>query len=91
MLPKYYTIGDVLDDMFEGMGYFSPRNNSYSFHTRGQIVDTDRYDIVLKKEFAEKELNRKEEELRRFVEIHKITLKQKQDEIDTLRNKLTNK
>jgi len=99
MLPTRNTIGDVLDDIFEGLGYFSPQNNSYPFHTRGQIVkfpmteivDTNRYDIVPKKSFVEGEIKRKEEELRRFVEIHKITLKQKQDEIDSLRSKLTNK
>lgn len=86
---RRYTFGDIFEDVFAGINYLSPWRYSYTFS--GQIVDTSRYDIVPKREFIEGEITRKEEELRRVEEIHKITLKQKQDEIDSLRKKLTNK
>lgn len=87
MLPKRYTVGDIMDDMYAGLDYFA--SESYTF--KGQIVDTEKFDIIPKRDYLEGEITRKEEELKRIEEIHKITHKQKQDEIDTLRKRLINK
>ncbi len=79
------SIGDVFDDMAYGFNYLSPLRTNYSF--RGTIIDTDKYDIVPKRSYLEEEISRKEEELKRIEEVYKINLKQKQDEIEDLKNK----
>jgi hypothetical protein len=58
------SIGDVFDDMARGfyeMDYLNPLRTNYSF--RGQIVDTDRYELVEKKDYTEKRIKAKQEEI----------------------------
>jgi hypothetical protein len=72
-MRKYWAYNDLatgfdeLDNFFSG--FFPHRSISCSF--KGQLVDTDKYDLVLKKEYVEEEIKRKEEELRRLDELRK--------------------
>lgn len=84
---RRYTFGDIFEEMFEGRYFFSPQSNNYTF--RGQIVDTDRYDIVLKKEFVEKEIANKEDELKSVEETHRKELMKIQQEISVLKRALS--
>lgn len=55
------SIGDVFDDMAYGFNYFSPLRTNYTF--RGQIVDTDRYEIRERPDYTEKRIKAKQEEI----------------------------
>lgn len=62
------SIGDVFDDMAYGFDYFSPLRTNYSF--RGQIVNTDKYDIVPKKSHQEELIRKKQEEIDALEQEH---------------------
>lgn len=61
-------ISRVLDDMAYDFNYFPPQSQSYTF--KGQIVDTDKYDIVAKKEYRLELLKLKEEEIEALDRQH---------------------
>ena len=52
---------NVFDDMAHGFNYFTPSTTDFSFS--GQLVDTEKYDIVPKLTHYETLINRKQEEL----------------------------
>jgi len=61
-------ISDALDDMAYGFNFFPHGGTSYSF--KGQVVDTDKYDIVPKKEYRQELLRLKEEEIEALDRQH---------------------
>jgi len=70
MIRKYYY-GDVsrmVDDMFRGFESF-PFISDLSF--KGQLVNTDDYDIIPKRSKIERELKEKEQALQEFKERQK--------------------
>jgi hypothetical protein len=73
---------------------YSPLKSSLTF--KGQLVDTELYDIVPKKSYTEKQIKLKEEELERLKTSQKLTNErfdiEKQNlknEIEGLKRKLT--
>jgi hypothetical protein len=81
------AIGQVLD-------MYSPLKSSFTF--RGQLVDTELYDIVPKRGYTEKKIKEKEEELERLKTSQKLTNErfaiEKQNlnnDIEELKRKLT--
>lgn len=54
-------LAEIFDDMAMGFGYMNPLRTNYSF--RGQIVDTDKYDIVIKPSHQEELIKKKQEEI----------------------------
>jgi len=86
-------INSVFDDMAYGFDYFNP-SRSYPF--RGEIVDTENFDIVPKKHYREQQLKLKEQRLQELKERKEndIRLYDEQEkalklEIDELRQKLS--
>ena len=61
LAEEFYEIGRVFDDLFPF--------NRYSFS--GQIIDTDKYDIVPKQSYYEEKIKRSEEEIEALDRQHK--------------------
>ena len=82
-INRYHAISDFLNDFAYGIDSIYPVK-SYSF--KGEIVDTSKYDIVLKKDFIDKEIARKEEELKQVEIKHRQYEDRLREEISSLKD-----
>ena len=85
MLPKrkYRSLIDVFDD-FAG-GFYNPQHTSYSF--RGEVVDTDKYDIVPKRFYRDELIKQVEEEIETLDRDYKKERERLTEKLRSLKNK----
>jgi len=78
-------LSDVLDDMANGLDsfYTSPFSRSYTFG--GQIVDTDKFDIVPKKEYYETLITQKQEQIEALERQHESNKKYYEERLKKLK------
>jgi hypothetical protein len=69
---KRYTIGDVFDDMAFGLSTMFPTEN-YSLSFKGQLVDTEKFDIIPKQSYIDEQIKRKEGEIEANERDHKAS------------------
>ena len=78
-------ISDVFDDMAVGLDFFdfNPFRRSYSFG--GQIVDTEKYDIIPKLSHYETLITKKQEQIEALERQHESNEKYYEERLRTLK------
>lgn len=85
MSIRRYDYGDFFDSMIKTWDFTRPMFS----YLKGEFYDPEKYELTPRKDYAKKELARKEEELTRIKERHRMVEKQLTDEIDGLKKKLS--
>lgn len=81
MIDRYYRVGDFVDEFFKNRTSISAPTSYKTY----EFIDTEKYEVVLKKDFVEKEIARKEEELRQIETRHRQCEDRLREEISGLK------
>lgn len=79
-----YSLGDISILDLMGDNFWNPVATTMSI--KGQFVDTDKFDIVPKREYLDKEIARKEEELKQAEIRHRQHEERIREEIEGLKD-----
>ena len=82
---KRYKFGDIFDDMAMGFSPFTLAPFSRSYTWGGEIVDTDKYDLVPKPAYYETLITQKQEQINALERQHENEEKYFKERLKTLK------